>query len=389
MKKFVHRLFILVILAGLHSRSMAQDSSHLRISLLTCTPGDELYSTFGHSALRLTDSTVATDGKMLDLVFNYGTFSFDDPGFYTKFIRGKLMYYVSTAYFDEFKEEYQLTNRGITEQVLNLDAAEKLAVKKFLYNNVKENNKYYKYDFLFDNCTTRLRDIISAHKQNKPSFTAIVPPGTTFRNSIHEYLNRNDKEWSKLGIDILLGAPTDAVMDAQQSQFLPDNLMKALDSSNHGNNLVLSKSSLYPFETKTEARSWFNPMIVFSLLLLAIVIVDFSKTSFGTAFLYGFDGLLFFVTGVLGILLLFMWLATDHSMCKNNYNLLWAWPTHAIAAFFINSKKRWFKKYLLITVAGLLVLMAAWAFLPQQLNPSLLAICLLLIYRSLRKYTAI
>lgn len=389
MKKIIQRLFVLVILAGLHGRSMAQDSSHLRISLLTCTPGDELYSTFGHSALRLTDSTSATDGKMLDLVFNYGTFSFDDPGFYTKFVRGKLMYYVSTAYFDEFKEEYQLTNRGITEQVLNLDGAEKLAVKKFLYNNVKAENKYYKYDFLFDNCTTRLRDIIAAHKQNKPSFKAIVPPGTTFRNSIHEYLNRNDKEWSKLGIDILLGAPTDAVMDVQQSQFLPDNLLKALDSSNHGNNLVLSKSSLYPFETKAEARSWFNPMIVFSLLLLAIVILDFSKTSFGTAFLYGFDGLLFFVTGALGILLLFMWLGTDHSMCKNNYNLLWAWPTHAIAAFFINSKKRWFKKYLLVTVAGLLVVMAAWAFLPQQLNPSLLAICLLLIYRSLRKYTAI
>jgi hypothetical protein len=370
--------------ATVQTNSFAQDSSHLRISLLTCTPGDELYSTFGHSALRVTDSS-----SVQDIVFNYGTFNFDDPNFYTLFIRGKLLYYVSAANFYEFREEYQATNRGITEQVLNLNAAEKIALQRFLYNNAKEANRYYKYDFLFDNCTTRLRDIIVNHKQNKPAFTAIVALNTTFRNAIHEYLNRNDKEWSKLGIDILLGAPTDAVMNVAQSQFLPDNLMKALDSSNHGNNLVQSKSSLYPFEKKPEAKSWFNPMIVFSLLLLAIVLLDFSKTKFAHAFLDGFDGLLFFITGALGIILLFMWLGTDHSMCKNNYNLLWAWPTHAVAAFFINRKKSWLKKYLLITAAGLLLVMAAWIFLPQQLNVSLLAICLLLIYRSIRKYAAI
>jgi hypothetical protein len=381
MKKNLLQLFFLCLFVHLHIRNLAQDSSYLRISLLTCTPGDELYSTFGHSALRVTDSS-----SMQDIVFNYGTFNFDDPGFYTKFIRGKLLYFVSTSYFKEFKADYQFSNRGITEQVLNLSAAEKIALQQFLYHNIKEENRYYQYDFLFDNCTTRLRDIILQHKKNKPLFAAIVPKGTTFRNAIHTYLDRNDKEWSKLGIDILLGAPTDAVMDVQQSQFLPDNLMKALDSSNHGNTLVSSKSNLYPFDEQPASKSWFNPMIIFSLLLLGIVVLDLSKTKFAIAFLQGFDGLLFFLTGALGILLFFMWFATDHTMCKNNYNLIWAWPTHAIAAFFINSKKKWLKKYLLLTVAGLLLVMAAWAFLPQQLNISLLAVCLLLIYRSLRKY---
>jgi hypothetical protein len=132
--------------------SFAQDSSHIRISLLTCTPGDELYSTFGHSALRVTDSS-----SVSDIVFNYGTFNFDDPGFYIKFIRGKLLYYVSTADFPDFKEEYQNTNRGMTEQVLNLSAPEKLALMHFVYNNAKEQNRYYQYDFFLDNCTTRLR----------------------------------------------------------------------------------------------------------------------------------------------------------------------------------------------------------------------------------------
>ncbi|MBL0144829.1 MAG: DUF4105 domain-containing protein [Chitinophagaceae bacterium] len=104
----------------IYNTSFAQDTSRLRISLLTCTPGDELYSTFGHSAFRVVDSNSVTD-----IVYNYGTFNFDDDGFLLKFTRGKLLYYLSTEYFTDFKELYQQTNRGITEQVLNLSAAEK------------------------------------------------------------------------------------------------------------------------------------------------------------------------------------------------------------------------------------------------------------------------
>ena len=164
MKKNISLWFIAILF---HFNLTAQDSSHIRISLLTCTPGDELYSTFGHSALRLIDSS-----SVQDIVFNYGTFSFDDPDFYSKFIRGKLMYFVSTSYFNDFKIDYQSTNRGITEQVLNLSAEEKIAMQQFLYNNAREENKYYKYDFLFDNCTTRLRDIIVQFKKEKPVFYA-------------------------------------------------------------------------------------------------------------------------------------------------------------------------------------------------------------------------
>ena len=382
--KILLPLLFICTFAQLHICTFAQDSSHIRISLLTCTPGDDLYSTFGHSALRVTDSS-----GVQDIVFNYGTFNFEEPGFYTKFIRGKLMYYVSTSYFNEFKEEYQSANRGITEQVLNLDAEEKIAVEKFLYQNIKEENKFYKYDFLFDNCTTRLRDIITQHKKIKPIFTAVMPGGTTFRQAIYQYLDKNKKDWSKLGIDILLGAPTDAVMNSTQSQFLPENLMKTFDSSNQNHHLVLSTTNLYPVSNINNRGYFFTPIVVFSLLLIVIIILDFSKNKIAAAFLQGFDGLLFFISGALGILLLFMWFGTDHSMTKNNFNLLWAWPTHAVAAFFINSKKGWVKNYLFITTIGLLLVMASWFFLPQQLNNSLLVICLLLLFRGVRRYMGV
>lgn len=378
MKKLLSLLLIIcAAMYCLPGSTIAQDSTHLRISLLTCTPGNELYSTFGHSALRVTDSV-----SNKDLVFNYGTFDFDDPDFYSKFVKGKLLYFVSVEYLTYFNQEYQLANRGITEQVLLLSGEEKLSLKNFLINNIKEENKYYQYDFLFDNCTTRLRDIITRSKKTKPSYTFVMPPGTRFRQAIHQYLQKNDKEWDKLGIDILLGAPTDAVMTIEQQQFLPDNLMKALDSTH---NMVLSSTQLYPFETNAVNKSWCNPMIVFSLLLLLIVLLDISKNKAAWGFLKVFDFLLFFSAGAIGILLVFMWWGTNHAMCKNNFNLLWAIPSHCMLAFFIGSKKKWVKKYFFFTAIAMLLLLVAWYFLPQQLNISLLAIVLLVLYRSLRR----
>jgi Domain of unknown function (DUF4105) len=379
-KKIGCLFFIINFLFFIFNSAIAQDSSRLRISLLTCTPGEELYSTFGHSAYRVVDSTSLTD-----IVYNYGTFNFDDEGFYLKFVRGKLLYYVSTERFEDFKYLYQVTNRGITEQVLNLSAAEKISMQRFLNENIKEENKYYLYDFFFDNCTTRLRDILK--KEHDSAFTTkpVMPLGSTFRNAIHQYLDKNNKYWSKLGIDILLGAPCDGVMTAADMQFLPDNLMKSLDSSK---NMVLSSQNLYPISDENSKGSFFTPLVIFSLLLLIIVLLGFLKNKFIRAFLQGFDGLLFFCTGALGIILIFMWFATDHSMTKNNFNLLWAWPTHAVMAFFVNSRKQWARNYFRFTLFGLIAVLASWFFLPQQMNNALIPIVLLLMYRSAKKYFA-
>jgi hypothetical protein len=340
-----------------------------------------LYSTFGHSAFRVVDSTSLTD-----IVYNYGTFNFDDDGFYLKFVRGKLLYYVSTEYFADFKDLYQSTNRGITEQLLNLSAAEKISMQQFLNNNLKAENRYYKYDFFFDNCTTRLRDILKKYHDSVFTQTQVMPKGGRFRQAIHQYLDKNNKDWSKLGIDILLGQPCDAVMTTEQMQFLPDNLMTGLDSSK--SDIVLSSKNLYSFTNEGNKKTLFTPFVLFSILLVLIVFISLSKSKFAIAFLQGFDGMFFFVTGVLGIVLILMWTGTDHQMCKNNFNLLWAWPTHFVMAFFVNSKKSWAKKYFKFTAIALMALLIAWLFLPQQMNNGLLPIVLLLIYRSIKRSLA-
>ena len=373
--------FIFTFYFLLFTSAQAQDSSRLRISLLTCTPGEELYSTFGHSAFRVIDSNSVTN-----IVYNYGTFNFEDDGFYLKFVQGKLLYYVSATSFPDFRYDYESTNRGITEQVLNLTAEEKIIIQRFLNENLKEENKYYKYDFFFDNCTTRLRDILKKHHDSAFSKKPVMPLGSTFRQAIHQYLDKNHKGWSKLGIDILMGQPTDGVMTAEYMQFLPDNLMKSLDSSNY--QIVLSSQNLYPITDDNAKKSFFTPFVVFSFLFIFIVLLGFVKTKFAQVFLQGFDGLFFFLTGVLGIIIIFMWVGTDHSMTKNNFNLLWAWPTHTVMAFFVNNKKAWVKKYFKFTAIALMGVLISWYFLPQQMNNGLIPIILLLIYRSVKKSLA-
>ncbi|MGB5007284.1 MAG: DUF4105 domain-containing protein, partial [Ferruginibacter sp.] len=254
---------------------------------------------------------------------------------------------------------------------------------QFLNENLKEENKYYKYDFFFDNCTTRLRDILKKYKDSTFTQKPVMPAGSRFRQAIHGYLDYNHKYWSKLGIDILMGKPTDAVMTAGQMQFLPDNLMISLDSSDY--TMVLSSQNLYPIRDDHDNKPFFTPFVVFSILAIFIVLLGYVKNKFTQAFLQGFDGMFFFLAGLLGCMILFMWFGTEHSMTKDNFNILWAWPTHAIAAFFVNSKKKWVQQYFKFTAVALMGVLISWFFLPQQMNNALIPVILLMIYRSVKK----
>ena len=362
--------------AHLHLCTSAQDSSRIRISLLTCTPGEELYSTFGHSALRIIDSNSVTDH-----VYNFGTFNFDDAGFYLKFIRGQLRYYVNVEEFEDFKFSYITENRGITEQLLNFSAAEKIAIHRALIENIKEENKFYMYDFFYDNCTTRLRDIIVKFHSPTPLLPAVMPTKYTFRNAIHQYLDNNHKCWSKFGIDILLGAPTDAVMTSSQQQFLPENLMHALDSTQN-TNMVSSSKNLYLLSDVNNKPSFFTPLFLFSSILALFIIVSFFRNKPGQNILRAMDSFLFFLVGLLGVELVFMWVGTDHIMTKNNYNLLWAWPLHIVYAFFIHKNSKRVKAYSMLLTVFLGLLLCCWFFVAQKMNNALLPLVVLMIWRA-------
>lgn len=369
----------MLLSATAFAQSDSSTPSHLRISLLTCSPGPDLYALFGHSAIRIMDSSTYRDD-----VYNYGTFNFEDEGFYLKFARGKLLYYVSKELYMDFAYTYQLDHRSITEQVLLLTEAEKKSIYRFLENNLLEANKYYQYDFFFDNCTTRLRDLLLNQKKPIPHFPAVMPEHTRFRDAIHAYLDQGKQYWSKLGIDLLLGARTDAVMTAAEQEFLPDNLLKAVDQSSVP--LVQEKKVILPVQPTTESDSIWTPLTVLSLLFFLYVLLSLVKQPVIQQMLLRFHGFLFFSIGLLGLILLFMWFGTDHIMTKNNYNLLWAWPFHLVAAFYVNQPSARMRNYHLLHLIVLSLVLISWKILPQAFNPALIPLLLLLGFISFRQW---
>lgn len=354
------RYSVFALLLFTFSISTAQsERCPLRISLLTCTPGQELYSTFGHSAIRVVDSSHNTD-----LVFNYGTFDFYDTKFYQKFIKGRLQYFVSVDSLPGFLWEYQYYKRGVTEQVMDISCEEKQKLVAALYENAKEENKYYRYDFNYDNCTTRLRDILEKTTGKELKTKNILPhTNTTFRHLIHDYLNRGGQQWSKLGIDILLGSPLDKKITNREAMFLPDYLMYAFDSSTlNGHPLVAEKKILLNEFEAYKTKSFITPFLVFGILFLITCLASiFKNNQWKLPFLI-FDFLLFTLLGLLGVLLLFMWFATDHAMCRDNYNLLWTLPTHLPVSFFLFGKKQWVSVYFRFIFFYSIALIVAWFF---------------------------
>lgn len=354
------------------------DSCGIRISLLTCTPGTELYSTFGHSALRVVDSINNTD-----LVFNYGTFIFDEE-FNNKFVKGKLLYFVDTSSIDYFLYEYDYFKRGVTEQAINLSCEEKQRMVAALYENIKEENKNYLYDFNYDNCTTRLRDMLEKAAGKQLETKNILPKrGTTFRHLIHIYLDRGGQQWSKLGIDILLGKPMDKKVTNREAMFLPDYLLMAFDSSVlNGKPVVAEKKILLNYFDEYKTKTAITPFMVFGVLFLLIAALSILKKNSWKIFFKVFDFIFFLLIGALGILILFMWFGTDHAMCKNNFNLLWALPTHLIFAFMLFSRKRIVSNYYRFIFFYTIALLLAWFFLPQQFNNALLPVMGIMLIRS-------
>ena len=197
-------LLPLLLLFGLFTSNqiIAQDSTKaaLQISILTCAPGEDVYTAWGHTAIRIIDSA-----KQTDVVYNFGTFDFNTPNFLVEFVKGNLNYFLSADDFQNFIAEYQYYGRSIKEQVLILSDTEKIKWQNALQKNLEGNNRYYLYNFITDNCTTRVKDGFYQFA------TTQVPPSNikSFRTHVVEAPYQQGIPWIGLGIDLLLGAVSD------------------------------------------------------------------------------------------------------------------------------------------------------------------------------------
>ncbi len=357
------------------------DTTHMRISILTCGVGDELYSSFGHTGIRIIDSLHKTDE-----VYNYGTFDFSDPDFYSKFTLGKLLYYLDKSSYNDFLYVYVVEKRNVREQVLNFTADQKLATRAYLENNLRPEYRAYKYDFLFDNCATRVRDIFP--KVLGPEFyfgDVLHGKKISYRSILNQYLS--DKHWERFGINLLLGSKVDSIMTNEGTMFLPDFIHKGLVHAKYRGNHIVSEDNLILDHKHVFKSSFSGPPLWTMIGLLVLTALSFLVRSFHylKAVL---RFLLLFITGLLGIFMLFMWIGTDHQSCSDNYNVLWAIPFNIIIAFIAHKKRYWLRIYALAAISLLIVALIVHIIGLQQLpliELSPLMLCLLYVYVDMYK----
>lgn len=373
---------ILLVYPFIYSVIFLASAQQYRISLLTCDPGDELYSAFGHSAIRVQDT-----GTGQDLVFNYGTFDFSTPYFYVKFTQRTLDYMLSVSTFERFQVEYNYFQRNMREQVLDLSPEQASKLVAFLEENYQPENRFYRYDFFYDNCATRIRDAIEEILGDQLDWNEeLNPEQKTFRELIDEYVY--PLPWADFGIDLALGSVIDEYASEREKQFLPDYMESAFGRAvivgdGPTRTLVKEESVILSFPPRPSQTDLFNPYIlwwILAIVVMGLTVIGYKKKRIFRAFDISFFGIL----GLLGLLIVVLWFFTFHSQTKNNWNILWAFPGHLFLAIALlkDQVRPWLKKYLLFALVLANLALVFWVFGIQSFHPSIVPLLLIVLLRT-------
>lgn len=345
-----------------------QLSNSTVVSVITCDEGDEIYSLFGHSAIRVRDVR-----NHIDFVYNWGMFEFgnDELDFQYRFAKGRLKYYMAEELFENFMYIYQLEKRTVREQILNLTYKQKIALWSAIQVNYRPENRYYQYDFFFDNCSTRIRDLLQTvlgdnfiekelKDANKYSYRQLID------RQVH-----NTQPWSDFGIDLALGKKIDKITSSKEMQFLPKYLeeslaLSILKTNNKEAPLVGSTNVLLQGKIRSEIvyKGFLPSYLTWGILFVGLVLHFINKRGL----VIGFDSLVLFLLGLLGALILFLWVGTDHQATKANYNLLWANPIHLISLILLFFRGKFFSVFSLFMAFYSFSIILFWIAIPQEFN---------------------
>lgn len=357
--KFFYLLLVCLFLQQtIFSQELSQNAV---ISVLTQDEGDELYAYFGHTAIRIKD-----DSLSFDLVYNYGTFDFSTPNFYSKFAKGTLDYCLSIEYYKSFLYASAFNKRTIREQVLNLSYKEKLEVQNLLNTCYATEARFYRYDFLYDNCATKIRDIINEGTNNRIDFSKSKFSGKTYRQLLMPFLKKD--YWIDFGINFILGLETDNKVPPEQYMFLPIYIHEYFENSEFADNsqIVLKAS---PEKKQGIDFGYILPWII---VLFIAGLVYFRFTRNFTKYLY------YSIFALLGLFIFALGIYSEHKAVLYNLNTLWTLPALFVLIF------SWSKKYSKYIKFGYLVLLALhlinWFWLPQQLSSAFLPWIFLMIF---------
>ena len=350
MKKGLLYIVLTFILSVVNATVGAQSMTNpdrIQISLLTCSPGKEVWAQYGHTAIRYYDKESGED-----LAINYGIFSLDQTYFIPRFVLGMTDYRMGVQPMDMFLAQYSYEGRGVVEQVLNLSAEDKEVIYKALQENMKPENVVYRYNYFFDNCTTRARDMLVNHLHEK----VVYPPAeedATFRSMIHKWNNKY--EWSQFGEDLLLGVNADRKTTKSEQQFLPENLRSDFDKARYnGKPLVKETNVLLDAETEVAEPAFpLSPLsiaLIFAVISLVMMLFSYRRQQV----YWAWDLALMLTSGLMGIIF-FVMIFSQHPCVSLNFILLFFNPLPLFFLYSTIKKKKviWWKIWGVLIILGL------------------------------------
>ncbi len=369
MKKIFFFILVLAFQLSKSTTTQAQDSTQdaiLRFSLITCDAGEDIYTIWGHTAIRVIDSVNHTD-----IVYNYGSFDFNTPYFIAKFIKGNLKYFISADTYQNFLYEYQYFERDVHEQVLNISTTEKIKWYQDLQTNMVGDNRFYLYNFITDNCTTRIKDGIFKHTTINDSLIDVP----NFREQIVSSAYKAGKAWIGFGIDLLLGAVSDRKPSAFEQAFLPTLLFNRVSN----NPALVAQTNHIKYQIKQAEKASSPIYILIAILILYILAANWNAKP-AVILSKAMDILLLITFGIGGLLVLYMSQFSMHTACHKNYNILWLHPIYLIAlvTYFVSRKLTGYLGWIFFSI--IIAFMLGNYFIPQQFSIEvILVICIALI----------
>ncbi len=377
MKRFLLIAILFAFCCNIHAQgALPTLDSGAYVNVITCGPGNDFYTTFGHSAIRICDTALG-----IDVVYNYGTFDFNTSHFYLKFAQGRLNYCLSRDSYNGFIFEYAYEGRSLTEQTLKLTQQEKQNLFVLLETNYLPEYRYYLYDMFRDNCATRIRDIINSALGHRVLFEEYTPQNAkSYRQLLYEHTS-NTLQWWQLGIDIVVGSRCDRPCTNFGYAFAPMELMRQLDTTCiKGTSEPLAMPAQHTLlETREQTPRSISPTLTFWALF--VIILSLTVISWKRQWkLKWLDVTLFVAAFLVAVLIFFLWFCSDHYCTKANFNLLWASPLFIYFAIRLRKSNRW------MILAQIALFAATGIIAPcglQQFNAAVLPIVLTLFIRLL------
>jgi hypothetical protein len=341
--------------------------------LITCAPGTETYSVYGHSALR-----VVMPGTQSDIVYNWGVFDFNTPNFIWKFAKGRLNYMLGVYPYNRFLQDYMLENRAVISQMINLEPVEKLRLM------LLPENRNYRYDFFYDDCSTRIRDLIEKILGDKliypPDETDNIP---TFREKINHHLTMYP--WLKMGTNLLMGMQGERKTTFRERMFLPEDLQRNLTQVVINRNrkmlpLLQSAVTILDFPPPDIKPGFFaSPIFIFTILFILLVVI--SAWLRNSAVMNYIDIAIFLAFSVISLLMIFFNFFTDHLQMRLNLNIVWFNPFIIFCLYqLITGKKNflWFRIVFFLA----LVFIPLIIIIPNAILSSFIPVIFILLLRS-------